>query len=124
MRPYKSIPVEVARQIAREFDKQIVVISAWNHEYAKLHSVTYGTEPSDKIAAARAGDICAKALGMDLLKAEVTEDFRTIDAAVNAQLRDLAPGLIHILRSYQFGNVSAEPAKEWADRLEALITAK
>ncbi len=121
MKPYLNIPVETARQIAREFDKQIVVICAWNHDHKLLHTVTYGANPKDKISAANAGEICTKALGMDLDKSDVNEDFRTIGAAKNAQLRDLADGLVHVLRSYQFGNAATEPAKEFADKIEAII---
>lgn len=121
MKPYINIPVETARTIAREFDKQVVIICAWNHEHKRLHTVTYGSEPADKISAANGGEICAKALGMDLSKSEVNEDFRIVDAARNAQLRDLAQGLIHVLRSYQFGNAAPGPAKDYADKLEAII---
>jgi hypothetical protein len=121
MKPYLAIPVETARQIARDFDKQVVIICGWNHEHKLLHTVTYGAEPNDKISAANGGEICAKALGMDLSKSITNEDFRTVDAAKNAQLRDLADGLIHVLRGYQFGNAATEPAKEFADRLEAII---
>jgi hypothetical protein len=121
MKPYLSIPVEVARQIARDFDKQIVIISAWNHEHKKLHITTYGSEPNDKISAARGGEICAKALGMDLARFEPHEDFRTLSAAKNAQLRDLADGLICALRSYQHGNSAPDLAQEYADRIEAII---
>jgi hypothetical protein len=121
MKPYLSIPVEVARKIAREFDKQIVIICAFNHDHQRLHTVTYGAKPEDKISAAKGGDICTEALGADLEAAVSYEDFRTLDAAKNAQLRDLAEGLIHALRSYQNGNAAPELAKEYADRLELLI---
>lgn len=121
MKPYLNIPVETARQIARDFDKQIVIICAWNHEHGKLHTITYGAEPNDKISAATGGETCARALGMDMGKKDFTEDFRTVDAARNAQLRDLADGLIHALRSYQHGNCDPGLARDYADKLEALI---
>jgi len=121
MKEYKRIPVEICRQLSADFDKEIVIVCAWDSEHEKLHTTTYGKEPQDKINAARGGEICAKALGCDLGRKEDFEDFRTMDAARNAQFRDLAPGLIHVLRSYQFGNGAPEPSKDWADRLEALI---
>lgn len=123
MKPYQVIPVETARKIAREFDKQIVIICAWNHDHKLLHMVTYGDSPQDKISAANGGDTVTKALGMDLSKADVSEDFRTVDAAKNAQLRDLCEGVIHCLRSYEFENVEPGPAKMFADKLEAIIKA-
>jgi hypothetical protein len=58
---------------------------------------------------------------MDLTKSNYSEDFRTVDAARNAQLRDIAPGVISCLRSYQHGNASTELAAEMADKLESLI---
>lgn len=124
MKPYLDIPVETARQIARDFDKQIVVICAWNYEHGLLHTVTYGKEPTDKINAASAGEICAKTLGMDLDKKRTCEDFRLIDAARNAQLFDLAERAVHVLRSYEFGNSATKPAKLLADDIEAIIKAK
>src|ERR1043166_3558936 len=122
MKPYLAIPVETARQIARDFDKQIVIVLAWNHEHKLLHTVTYGAQPRDKISAANGGEIAAKALGTDLSKAGFTEDFRTVDAAKNAQLRDLADRAVHVLRSYQFGNSAPDLAKDLADEIEAIIT--
>jgi hypothetical protein len=119
-KPYLAVPVEVARQIARDFDKQIVIICAWNHEHGMLHTTTYGKDPADKINAAKGGETCAAALGMDLNQSKVNEDFRTVDAARNAQLRDLAERTIHVLRSYQFGNSAPEPAKDLADELESI----
>lgn len=122
MNPYLSIPVESAREISRQFDKQIVVICAWNHEHRKLHTVTYGVEPHDKISAANAGEICTKALGMDLAKSVPIEDFRTVDAAYNARFRDLAESALHALRSYEHGNSAPDLAKDIADRIEKLLS--
>lgn len=121
MSTYKPIPVETARQIAREFDKQIVIICAWSAEHELLHTTTYGATPEDKIKAANGGETCAKALGMDISKKDFTEDFRTLGAAKNARLRDVADGLIHALRSYEHGNTSPELAKQFADKIESII---
>ncbi len=121
MTAYQPITVDAARKISREFSKSIVIICAWDPEHNLLHTTTYGKEPQDKINAAKGGDIAAKALGTDLTKKDPNEDFRTVDAARNAQLRDLAPGLINAFRSYQFGNSAPDLAKQMADKLEKLI---
>ena len=76
MSEYQEVPVETAKQIASSYGKDIVVISCWNHEHAKLHTTTYGVSPKDKVSAANAGEICAKALGMDLHRMRDYEDFR------------------------------------------------
>lgn len=121
MKPYQSIPVDEARAIARRYEKAIVIINAWDDQHQKLHTVTYGVSPNQKIQAGKAGEITATALGMDLTKKETTEDFRTVCAARNAQLRDMTEGIISAFRSYQFGNSSPDLAKEFADKLESLI---
>lgn len=121
---YQPIPVETARQIARDFAKQIVIICAWDGTANLLHTTTYGVDALDKIAAAKGGEICAKALGTDLGKKDPNEDFRTVDAAYNAQFRDMAEGVLHCLRSYENGNVSPDLAKDYADKLESLINLK
>jgi len=86
---YMPVPVDIARQICTAYDKHIVIICAWDHIHQKLHTTTYGASATDKMNAARGGETCARALGMDLGKSEFLEDFRTVDAAKNAQLRDL-----------------------------------
>jgi len=121
MSDYKPVPVESARQLAKDFDKDIVIVLTWDRKHNLMHTTTYGKEPADKISAANGGDIAAKALGCDLGKKDPNEDFRTVDAARNAQLRDLAGGLISALRSYEFGNASPDLAKEMADKLEQVI---
>lgn len=121
MKPYLSIPVETAREISRRFDKQIVIICAWNNEHQLMHTVTYGAQPDDKLKAARGGELVTAALGMDISKKRPTEDFRTLGAARNAQLRDMADRIVHVLRSYQFGNSAPDPAKDLADEIEALL---
>jgi len=120
---YLGVPVQKAREIAREFDKQIVIIAAWNHAHKRLHTTTYGVNPTDKISAANGGEMVAKALGMDLGKGEINEDFRTVSAAKNAQLREMADRIIGVLRSYQAVAEFPNPAKDLADEIEAVIKA-
>jgi hypothetical protein len=120
-KPYIPVPVEAARQISSQYEKSIVIINAWDHQHKLMNTTTYGVRPQDKISAARGGETCAKALGLDLSKSQTSEDFRTVDAARNAQLRDLAERAIHVLRSYQFGNSAVDLAKKLADDIEAII---
>lgn len=119
MNEYMAIPVETARKLSRDFSKSIVIICAWDPAHKLLHTTTYGVEPTDKIAAAKGGDICAKALGMDMTQKDPVEDFRTVDAARNAQLRDLAPDIISTLREW-----SSNSANDLANKIDALITPK
>ena len=76
MSEYQNIPVLAAKSLADTYDKDIVVILAWNHEHHTLNTVTYGVKASDKVSAGRAGEIASKALGMDPSTAATVEDFR------------------------------------------------
>lgn len=76
MSEYKEIPVEVAKQIAGSYGRDIVIICCWSHEHSLLHTTTYGIAPSDKASAARGGELCAKALGSNLTRMQDYEDFR------------------------------------------------
>lgn len=76
MKEYKDIPVRAAVEIAEQFDKDIVVILAWNHEHHKFHTVTYGVAPKDKTPAANLGEIVTKAAGGDVSQKAFVEDFR------------------------------------------------
>lgn len=76
MSDYVPIPVTEAKKIAITYSRDIVIICAWSHEHALLHTTTYGVAPNDKVSAANGGEICAKALGTELKAADVSEDFR------------------------------------------------
>jgi hypothetical protein len=72
---YKPVPVQVARTIAEDFKKSQVVILCYDRVHELTHTTTYGVLPFDKENAAAAGAICAKAVGSDLAKKQVFEDF-------------------------------------------------
>lgn len=76
MSQYKDVPVEVAAKISDSYGKDIVVICCWSHAHELLHTTTYGRAPGDKVSAATAGEICARALGTDLQRSMDYEDFR------------------------------------------------
>lgn len=78
---YLPVPVEAARQISVGWRKQIVVIVSIDHVFDKTHFTTYGQEPEDKMIAARLGEAICTATGHFIEQAEVSEDFRTVDAA-------------------------------------------
>ncbi len=48
---YKPIPITAARDIAKRFDKQQVIVVAWDAVHGKEHVTTYGTT---KVACAQA----------------------------------------------------------------------
>lgn len=69
MKKYKQIPVSAAREIAKKYDKSIVIINAWDPEHGLLHTTTWGRNKEECGWAAEGGKISAKALGADLEQA-------------------------------------------------------
>lgn len=100
MNEYKEVPVEVAKQIAGAYGKDIVVINCYSREHNLLHSTTYGITPADKVSAAKAGEIIAEALGSDVSRLTEYEDFRkdldagkqrAMEEAIKKHLPDMDP---------------------------------
>jgi len=73
---YIPIHVSVAQHLADGHGKDIVLIVGWDRESNKTNIVTWGREPEQKEAAAKAGETIAKQLGLADDLAEVHEDFR------------------------------------------------
>ena len=87
---YKPIPVEAAKRIALEFDKQQVVIIAVDNVHNQYHTTTYGISAEDKVTAANMGEFLTRQLPCDTTKSEFNEDFRRdFDAAKYKQAREL-----------------------------------
>lgn len=82
---YKSVSVQAAKRISREFDKDIVVVLAFDTSHMKMHTTTYGKTPEDKQAAALLGDRLTEACGVDITKRETFSDFRdpVIDSPIH-----------------------------------------
>lgn len=77
MNEYKPVTVAVAGDIAKAFDKDVVVIFAIDHVHAKSHFTTFGKTANDKIVAAEYGDLIANEIaGAQIDKKETFEDFR------------------------------------------------
>ena len=90
----KPIPVDAARQIADQYQKDIVLLVAWDQASSKTHVVTWGREPPQKTSAAAAGDMIRQMLRLEGA-AEVYEDFRregeaasTVDALYRTKHRE------------------------------------
>jgi hypothetical protein len=89
MADYKPVPVEVARQIAQQFDKCIVVVMCFDEVHLLTHATTYGMSALDKAAAAFLGDEFTRTMGANLSEKKTFEDFRaTPDDAKAAVQRE------------------------------------
>jgi hypothetical protein len=60
---YKGIPIEVAKKIAEEFDKDQVIIVTWDRAHGRTHVVTYGKTLEECNQAASGGNLVKRALG-------------------------------------------------------------
>lgn len=90
------IPVDVARKIARCFRKDLIVVLGYDRSVNRLHTTTYGRLPEEKQLAALCGEVCARALGVNLAETEIYEDFRTRPAAEAAATIERLRGLLGV----------------------------
>jgi len=72
----KAIPVDLARKLADDTGRDIMVIVGWDEDSDRMLIVTWGRTPAQKTSAANAGELIEKCLGLDSSKAETYEDFR------------------------------------------------
>ncbi len=64
MKPkYKPIPISAAREIAKKYAKEQVVVVTWDEVHKMTHVTTYGTTVAACEAAAKGGNLVKKALG-------------------------------------------------------------
>lgn len=83
---YKPVPVDVARQIAEQCSKSMVVILSYDPAHELTHTTTYGVEPAEKEMAADVGDRCSKLIcGDGFDKKRRYDDFRFADQAVRTK---------------------------------------
>jgi hypothetical protein len=94
MPEYVPVPVEAARAVAQRWEKQVVVIVAWDQGHNKVHTTTYGFSPRDKIAAAKLGELLTAAAGADRSESVGFEDFRWLSQAEAAQAKERLETLI------------------------------
>ena len=62
MTKYKGIPISAAKAIAEKYDKQQVIIVAWDPVFGKEHVTTYGTTLEACAQAAQGGNRVKRAL--------------------------------------------------------------
>lgn len=60
---YKRIPITAAKRIAKDFDKDQVIIVTWDKKYGRTHVTTYGKSIKECKQAADGGNFVKKALG-------------------------------------------------------------
>ena len=81
---YKPVTVQAASEIARVFNKDVVVVMAIDRTHDKTHFTSYGRSADDKIQAAEFCELISGGLGCPG-PLERFEDFRSVDAAKRAE---------------------------------------
>jgi len=85
MKTYQPVPVELAREVGRQFGKQVIVIIAWDEDNGQIHTTTWGEAARHKEWAAELGPKLAAAAGGATQLAKHYEDYREPgEAARNA----------------------------------------
>lgn len=71
---YIPIPVKAARKIAEKYQKEIVIINAYDTKFRLLQTTTYGVTTQLGQAAAKGGELAAQALGFDIDEEQTKHD--------------------------------------------------
>lgn len=93
---YKPIPVAVGVEIAKKYEKSVVVLLAYDPVHQKMHTMTYGVTAKDKEYAADLGEICATVVGAGPDR-QTYEDFRRDYSA--GQFRELQERAFELLQA-------------------------
>jgi hypothetical protein len=89
-RGYKPIPVAEAERLSMLYGKSEVVILVYDTASQMTHITTFGKSAFDKENAAAAGEKCGHAIGADLSRKQVWEDFHNdYDPALFKECLDL-----------------------------------
>ena len=60
---YKDVPISAAKRIAKQYEKDQVIIVTWDKEHGLMHVTTYGKTIEDCRQAAQGGNFVKRALG-------------------------------------------------------------
>lgn len=118
--PYKPVPVSAAVAIADQFDKEMVVILAYDAVHQLTHTATYGRTPRSKEIAADAGERCTVELGGAIEAKRTWEDFRNMTEAEAAAHIEILTNALREIRELMGGiprNDSRIVAREIIDRV-------
>lgn len=94
MAKHIPVPVEVAKRISDDYEKDIVIVLAWQRSSALIHTTTYGKTAEDKIASAVLGNSLTAAMGCDMSKSTIWEDFRLKPTALAKEHMEKAMELL------------------------------
>lgn len=105
---YKPVPITAAREIAKRFDKDQVIVVAWDGVHKKEHVTTYGVNKEQCRQAALGGDRVKAALGWP-------DSSRSVDKVA------LISGMYDRLQSF-FDRLGLPVDPEWFPDIVAAVT--
>ena len=73
---YRSMPVQVAEQLAATYSRALVIVLSWDDLHRQFNTVTYAKDPAFKQRAFELGEQATKAIGGELELTTFFEDFR------------------------------------------------
>lgn len=82
---YIPVPSAAAEKLAKEFDKQVVVILTIDVVRKMMHVATYGETDAAKLLAAKIGTRCVEVCGGDLEKATIVEQLQEENARLKKE---------------------------------------
>lgn len=85
---YAAISVHEARQIGEGYQKDMVLILAYDHKSGRTHATTWGRGAADKAGAVNVRNLCLEAIGVCMAKGNTYQDFRYITEAERAKVVD------------------------------------
>ena len=97
---YKGVTVAAARKIAVEFDKDMVIILAYDAIHAMTHTTTYGKSAEDKEAAAMLGEQLTAACNVDMTKKEIHADFHEEQPDHPVQIEECEEAFVTLIISF------------------------
>ena len=117
---YVPVPVEAAKQIAVQFQKQMVVIIATDNVHQQTNYTSYGVSPEEKVEAAVTAEFLSKQMGNVPEANKFSEDFRRdMDAAKYKAAMELIESCQKVLTEYLVPDGASE--KDTLNKLLGLL---
>lgn len=116
-RRYRPIPIAAAKDVAKKYTKDQVILITWDKAHAMMHVTTYGKTLEDCKQAAKGGNILKEHLGFP----EAT--YRQIPARQSAEVKNLITRARDTLAAVRGGYPSSHLAGHFEDLIPKLCDA-
>lgn len=121
MSEYKPIPWLEAKRIAKEFDKNQVIIVTWDNAHQLIHVATYGKSREDSAKAAQGGNFVKEALGWPDELCHDTPDWWKDGVKEIGNLADTADNLLGAAKLPVSDRIHLEGLKDGLKKIAAKL---